>query len=93
MKPYPINPACTLHIRAIQDRFPKIICLFRYYDQYWKATKRGYAVIPAADVDALAVACARRGTTVATFDDLHETPFKELHTDATGNFVYTVKPD
>ncbi len=89
--PHPINPICKLHIRATQDRFPRCVLFFRYYEQFWKATPTGFAVVDLEQIETLALSLARRGKTVAILNDLHKPPFDVLHFDASKNFSTDVQ--
>ena len=92
IKPYPMNPACALHIRAVQDHYPESALFFRYYNQFWKATPTGFAVVGADQIDALAFSLAiKRNVSVVVLNDLHLPPFNTLHFNAAETFTFDVQ--
>lgn len=91
--PHEINPICKLHIRATQDRFPRCILFFRYYEQFWKATPTGFAIVDLDQIERLALSLANHGRTVAILNDLHKPPFDGLHFNAAENFGTIIQPE
>lgn len=81
-----MNPACALHIRAVQDRFPNEALFFRYYEQFWKATPTGFAIVDAAQIDKVARLLLNHNVSVVVLNDLHLPPFASLHFNAAANF-------